>query len=511
MHRIALPSALVFLIAGFACHAADEVDPVRVYLDQIRSRDTGIYEIGNWLYANVRVPAKVQGNPRYDAEMKAKSELNRLILKWAAIEAAAKRKDWAERPRGKAFLERICREEAPYWYLGDWQWSSKMRTFPARTIEGEYVFGAALPAQTLRASIPAAAGQVAEDRELYRSAGQLAKERMESNKRDAFLASIGAFDARKNAPVLAIPDARWWTDVKVEDEAQKAFLKLYRETNADDVSDVGKEWSAFNERLLSFFAEDAMFSDWAAEARAIAQTRTNVVERFGRTEVVSHTNVVVSVSTNRSESVETISEHPVELDWSILSEDLPARPAAGIVAGASRENHKEVVLTNIVTTIQTEIRIPILEETSVLAGYPRFEELVLSCAMLPNAQSQRTSLGRNAEKSFYDPKTDLASKTDMLIDALRDNPGDADLWNLFGRCQQVAKRHLAAVICFRNALRIDPNHGFALVNLALSYQELGFEKLAFGTAFAALGATEDEWCRKKAESILSPAEGADKP
>lgn len=510
MHRIVLPSALISLIAAFASHAADKVEPVRVYLDQIWSRETGIYEIGDWLYANVRVPAKVQGNPRYDAEMKAKSELNGLILKWAAVEAASKRKDWSERPRGKAFLERICREEAPYWFLGDWQWSAKMRTFPARTIEGEYVFGAALPAETLRASIPAAAGQAAEDRELYRSAAQLAKERMESNKRDAFLVSIGAFDARKDAPVLSIPDARWWTDDRA-DEGLKTFLKRYRETNAGDDSDAGREWSAFNESLLSFFAEDAMALDWADEARAIAQTRTNIVERFGIAEVVSHTNIVVSVSTNRSESVETIPEHPVELDWSTLSEDLPARPAAGIVAGASRENRKEVILTNVVTTIQTEIRIPVLEETSVLAGYPRFEELVLSCAMLPNAGIQRTNLGRNAEKAFYAPKTPLASKTDALIDALRDNPGDADLWNLLGRCQQSAKRHQAAVICFRNALRIDPNHGFALVNLAVSYQETGFEKLAFGTAFAALGATENEWCRKTAESILSSAKGTDKP
>ena len=122
---------------------------------------------------------------------------------------------------------------------------------------------------------------------------------------------------------------------------------------------------------------------------------------------------------------------------------------------------------------------------------------------MENVVSERTALGRAAEKQFYENggKT-LEQREELLIDALRENPGDKVLWNLLGRMMMNRKDWYGGLVCMRNALRLDREYAFALTNLAIIYHSLGFDELAFGAAIVVMGVTEDTWCRKEVESLL---------
>ena len=122
---------------------------------------------------------------------------------------------------------------------------------------------------------------------------------------------------------------------------------------------------------------------------------------------------------------------------------------------------------------------------------------------MENVASERTALGRAAEQKFYENGGQtLEQREKLLIDALRENPGDKVLWNLLGRMMMNRRDWHGGLICMRNALRLDRDYAFALTNLAIIYHGLGFDELAFGAAIVAMGVTEDTWCRKESEKIL---------
>ena len=98
------------------------------------------------------------------------------------------------------------------------------------------------------------------------------------------------------------------------------------------------------------------------------------------------------------------------------------------------------------------------------------------------------------------------------MDALGENPGDKALWNFLGRIYQDRKDWTGAAICFRNALRLDPEFDYALTNLADCHKAMGHVRLAVGTAVLARGLSTNEWCAQRAEAILlAPREDFGQP
>ena len=132
---------------------------------------------------------------------------------------------------------------------------------------------------------------------------------------------------------------------------------------------------------------------------------------------------------------------------------------------------------------------------------PKFERLFLSGGSEPNAKAARTERGKVAERAFFGACAP-SERERLVLEALRENPGDKVLWNLYGRLLQNKKDWLGARICFRNALRLDREYQFALANLALTYQAMGRRELAVAAAIVAYGVATDGWCKSQSEGVL---------
>lgn len=481
---------------------ADETTPVRVYLDQIRDRETGIYEIDGRLYANIRVPERNPAVRGYDPELRAKAELNKRVRQWVLDRAIQARQARNPLPEGLARLERLCAEEEPQWFLGNWSWQSAMQSFPGRRIGSEYVYGFAFPRSDLESSVPALSGSDMEIDALFAATSRLARKRMAGGNRDDFLSGVGAFDLIPEHP-FEDSVGQWWAASSEPDLARKAFSEVFCGSGRRKDTPSGRQEAESDKVLLSWILDSEPSALLVETARDVSRPRERVERRFGPAEIRVETNVVCSVSTNRMEiSEQEPAVNPVEWTWAETPSGISAMPAGNRVKGTVVSHPVEIVTTNREVSIRTTTRFPIVEEKTVVSGDPRFEALLLSGATISNAPSARTAIGREAESAFYNAKLQLLERRAKVERGLRENPGDAGLWNLLGRCFQGEEDHAAAVICFRNALRIDPAHGFALANLGVSYQSLGFSELAFGCSVAVLGMTDDPWCINQARAIL---------
>ena len=158
----------------------------------------------------------------------------------------------------------------------------------------------------------------------------------------------------------------------------------------------------------------------------------------------------------------------------------------------------------VTTTVETKRQARILKKiTTPMAVDPVFEKLFLSGGSMPNSSAARTAKGRAAEKAFYASSSQTpAEREQLLIEALRENPGDKVLWNLLGRIMLNRQDRIGGLICFRNALRLDKNYEFALANLAMAYDGMGWHDLAYGAAIVAYGMAKNDWCVKESMKIL---------
>ncbi|MGN0852594.1 MAG: hypothetical protein ACI4Q3_04370 [Kiritimatiellia bacterium] len=214
-------------------------------------------------------------------------------------------------------------------------------------------------------------------------------------------------------------------------------------------------------------------------------------------DVVS-SNVVVSVTTNRAGTVSAatnVVERPA-------GEIVATMPQGGrVLERRVRTDDAIVTTTETVTLVRTR-KVLVQKVQSGFFADPRFEELFLGGGELPNGPSPRTERGRQAERAFSAEGLP-EDRRRVVLEALRENPGDKILWNLYGRLLQAEKDEQGALICFRNALRLDATYQYALTNLAVAYRNLGKTELARAAAFAAFGVASDAWCRTHAREILT--------
>jgi hypothetical protein len=61
---------------------------------------------------------------------------------------------------------------------------------------------------------------------------------------------------------------------------------------------------------------------------------------------------------------------------------------------------------------------------------------------------------------------------------------------------------MAALICYRCSLKLDPQYGYALVNFARVADQLGYDRLSVAHAIFARGISDDPWCVKNTEILL---------
>lgn len=144
----------------------------------------------------------------------------------------------------------------------------------------------------------------------------------------------------------------------------------------------------------------------------------------------------------------------------------------------------------------------ITEVIKTTIRHPRMQQLFLAYGAATNSSLPRTALGLKAEKIAYDRSVQMSEKLDILKKSLCENPGDVVLWNLYGRCLYDSGDKMGAIICLRNALKIDMKYEYALVNLARVYNTIGCKNLAIRLAFFARGIAKEKWTIQESEKIL---------
>ncbi len=491
---------LTVLSVGFYA-AADEIPSAAAeahYSLRFEDEPEGVYE---WperdlIFVQVRIPAARNASPE-KIESAELSATRRVLHSWLMKKAAKRRVD-PILPFGLDFARTLCRQHFPLLeYTANWNFSGDSCCF-SREKGKEHVAATVFRASDVLSSIPNAYLKPVPTSTWIDGLTRIVQKSYLAEGDLAFMWRIGALDCLDTSRI---------TKYKFPSVTNKEFSKLlgkYIEDANDtwkDVSSPAKdEYRQIRSALADYLSTSSVakgFYDAAVrlEQPPARETMSEGVPIFSFT-----TNVVVNVVTN-----DVVVANPVT-NTSVVAQSetdgaMRVMPKGNRVLVTSvRTDEKvisEVVTKTIVCTSKTILR----KTVSSYFGEPRFEYLFLSSGSLANTETKRVSSGILAEKMFYG-QASMEDRERFLLNALRENPGDKILWNLYGRLFQNRKDWCGAIICFRNALRIDREYEFALANLADVYREMGKKNLAVGLALVARGVATNDWCIKHSEAIL---------
>lgn len=162
-----------------------------------------------------------------------------------------------------------------------------------------------------------------------------------------------------------------------------------------------------------------------------------------------------------------------------------------------------IVSSNTVVSVNPQGTEKVIKtEITRVQKIPRMQLLFLGCGVVSNTPHGRIESGSVAIRVAYDQQSTIDKKLTALKNALCDNPGDAELWNLYGRCSNDNGDKMAAIICYRNALKLKSDYEYPIVNLAKVYSELGYKRLGGGLALLSRGTAKDKWSITESQKIL---------
>lgn len=176
-------------------------------------------------------------------------------------------------------------------------------------------------------------------------------------------------------------------------------------------------------------------------------------------------------------------------------------------AKSLRVEAEEMAVPNVTTNISLEMNDSMTQriekrEVITVTRFPRMQNLFLRYATETNFPTARLASGAEALGLARNAKATPDEKIKALKCALCESPGDKELWNYLGLIMMNDKDFPGAIVCFRNALKLDPVYGYPIVNLAKAYDALGAKRMAWGTAIVALGTSSDSWCRTESHKLL---------
>lgn len=178
-------------------------------------------------------------------------------------------------------------------------------------------------------------------------------------------------------------------------------------------------------------------------------------------------------------------------------------PLAKKLAGETAALSVPQIVTN-KTSVMNEQGTMLTEkmEITTVTRFPRMQKLFLNCSAETNYPTARLPSGTAAIASIRDAEISIDERMKLFKTALCDSPGDKELWNFFGRVLMAKNDNLGAIICFRNALKLDARFIYPIVNLACAYKLLGKNELALGTAIVGRGLATDAWSIQELDKIL---------
>ena len=463
-------ASVATLASGAFCAPDAEVDVgLAYYKTAVRQRPSGVYEWTDYVFAHVKVPFTEGKSNRKKVRAQAINEAKNLLRNWAIDLTAEYRKEQVTLPEGIAFAKDVVVKYMPDWAFRGWKLDIDCREYPPDVEEGFYVFGMIFDHSRLVASIPESFKHNPPERDWCAALAHIVPGEMNSGMRDAFFSQCGAWDL---------------------------------------VSPAAQE-SAANESLLEFRAVQKKMTEFLATGELPGEMRRRRIAVKGPNETLDYSTIAqspevktdtkVDVKTNFLSNVSVATNSILRMQTS-KEVSTWGRADGGMVKDYVRESDDGIIVVTVTKTIVETTKHVLHKSVHRISGEARFEDVFLG--MTNNCvEASQTEIGR-AAVAVFTGQTDVAAKERALKDALAENPGDKELWNLYGRCLMVRGEKIGAVICFKQALRLDEKYEFALANLADAYFALGYRRLALGTAVVARGMAKSEWCIKRTESIL---------
>ena len=469
-----IAAALVAAVAhGVSGAEGSPSDSAAYYQRELKDRPQGVYE---WpekglLFVQVHVPYLSDGSENLDANTLLAQ--HRELYAWLAARAGAKKVD-PELPPGLDRARRLVRANYPTWeFTADWEYKLDGQSF-SREEDGKRVACAVCDKKAVEATMPKAFLEPAPDATWLDGARELIGDCYAGRVNVPFMEQIGLFDCAEICGKGKAPTSGPVT----ESAAYREYMEAARET-----------------------ADYLAASSLARELRAAQKELENIPGRPDVAYVVPPeifaTNVTVNVSTNRGVAANAVTNVAAVSFDGIAA----VMPAGGTVVERRVRSDESIITTVETCTVVRTRKILVQRIVRDYRASPRFERLFLSGGREPNAAAARTERGKAAERAFFGACAP-EERERLVLEALRENPGDKVLWNLYGRLLQNRKDWLGARICFRNALRLDSEYPFALTNLALTYQAMGRRELATAAAIVAYGVATDGWCKTQAEGVL---------
>ena len=468
---VALAAAVAFGARG--AEGAPSV-AAAYYQRELKDKPQGVYE---WpekglLFVQVHVPYLTDGSENLDANTLLAE--HRELYAWLAGRAGERKVD-PELPPGLALVRRLVRANYPTWeYTADWEYKLDGQAF-SREEEGKRVACVVCDRNAVEATMPKAFLDPAPDATWLAGARELVGECYAGRVNVPFMEQIGLFDC---AELRGKGDAPASGPV-TESPAYREYLQIVKET-ADYLA-----------------ANDGLPRDLRAAQDALEHVPARPDVAYTVPPEIFVTNVTVNVSTNRAVAPNAVTNVAVVPFAGIAS----VMPAGGTVIERSVRSDESIVTTVETCLVVRTRKVLVQRIARDYRASARFERQFLSGGREPNAPAARTERGKAAERAFFGACAQ-EERDRLVLEALRENPGDKVLWNLYGRLLQSKKDWLGARICFRNALRLDHEYQFALTNLALTYQAMGRRELAVAAAAVAYGLATDGWCLSQAEGVL---------
>ncbi len=466
-NRIVCLSFVLMALAGPVAHATGPEARRVIYQEQVSTNRPGVFLVGDDAFVNVRLPIKKFeqiNRVRLTALLKA----NQLLKEWAVAQTAAARQLPPATPGGVKLALAVADVCNPDWRYSDWNVNFKGQECALGRRGGEYVLGMAFSKADLLAAIPASFKDPLPTNLMVTVLQRDLPRVLKSRPQDVF-ALCGAYD-------LMAGDVRASGAFKAERDRVEKEVRRYLKT------------SPFAADLKASAAKirTPQVSETWSESVGRPQTKTNDV-----VSIVTNRLPVVLVTTNRTLRAETAEER--------VTRGIALR---GNFAEEHRDSYEEeVVETRTVTTVTT-IRKKRNRHVTLVSGMPLFEDVFLSGGKTANPAAPQLDSGSTAAKSYFDSSVTLETRERLIRLALAENPGDKQMWNMFGNCLMKRSDALGALVCFRCAAKLDAFDEFTLVNLANAYRALDCPLSAGGMAVLARGMAKHPWCVGQADGIL---------
>ena len=463
---ICLVACVIMVLHGSTAFAVDPLSRLGVYQSEFKNRESGVYERDGDLFVHVAIPAGRRDSAQR-LKLKAVTRANDLLRQWAIDFTRQDRAASQPAAAGMKCILDLLDDASPLWRFSDWNVKFKGQEFSGQDKSVFWLVQIARKDDIVK-QIPDSFRMSAPSREKTVATLQLLLPQMLKSSADRVYGKCCAFDLDKDCPGdVAAKQEYGRIAAAVEKHLATAEFPVAMQRAADSIASRRTEES-WNDALVS------------------TSTATNFVESVVTNAIADSRNSAATaqlVQTAEDRKIRGVSlDGIVQVENNICTQE-------------------EFVVTRTFTVVETRRNVRIRNENASY-GTPRFQQIFLSGGTSENETAKRTPSGDKAVKAYFDGGTDVSAKERTLYEALSENPGDSELWNMLGRCRLRQDDVMSALVCFRAALKLDGRNQFALTNLAIAYDLLKCPALANGMAVLARGFAEDRWCIEKSEEIL---------